>query len=231
MPNGTTALTLNGGVAATSSLTGNLQLGNSRISGVSDITYIDLYNPTTGNLSLINTSNNATVGNIIFKTNNSEAARITTAGNIGIGTTSSATTLSVAGSGYLTVGLGVGVVNTGAGTIKTSGAATFNGDATTTNADLVAAGDNLYFGGKTASNAFSKITKQSTGNKELQFYSANSTLDTALTFWTSTANERLIIDSTGNVGIGTTSPNATLDVAGKVLAAEFDRNHRRRVHV
>lgn len=40
-----------------------------------------------------------------------------TTGNVGIGTTSPATTLSVGGNGYLTGGLGVGLLNTTAGTL------------------------------------------------------------------------------------------------------------------
>ncbi len=40
-----------------------------------------------------------------------------TTGNVGIGTTSPATTLSVSGNGYLTGGLGVGLLNTTAGTL------------------------------------------------------------------------------------------------------------------
>jgi len=42
-------------------------------------------------------------------------------GSVGIGTTSPATTLSVAGSGYFTGGLGVGMLNTTAGTLHVSG--------------------------------------------------------------------------------------------------------------
>jgi hypothetical protein len=58
---------------------------------------------------------------IVFGTNTAERMRITSGGLVGIGTTSPATTLSVAGNGYLTGGLGVGVVNTTAGVLQTSG--------------------------------------------------------------------------------------------------------------
>ena len=53
-------------------------------------------------------------------------------GNVGMGTTSPATTLSVAGSGYFTGGLGVGVLNTVAGTLQTSGNITGAGTLTIT---------------------------------------------------------------------------------------------------
>ena len=52
---------------------------------------------------------------------------ISSTGSVGIGTTSPATLLSVAGNGYLTGGLGVGLVNAVAGTFQTSGAATIGG--------------------------------------------------------------------------------------------------------
>ena len=48
-------------------------------------------------------------------------------GNVGIGTTSPATTLSTQGNEYTTGGLGIGVLNTSAGTLLTSGNGTLGG--------------------------------------------------------------------------------------------------------
>jgi hypothetical protein len=62
-------------------------------------------------------------------------------GNVGIGTTSPATNLSVSGNGYLTGGLGVGVENTTAGTLQTTGNATLGGNV------FIPTGDSYNFGG------------------------------------------------------------------------------------
>ena len=61
---------------------GYLKLHRSRFLGDSDICYIDLYNPNTGNLSIVNTSSNSTYGNIILSTNNTQRMRITLDGTI-----------------------------------------------------------------------------------------------------------------------------------------------------
>ncbi|MEK7069168.1 MAG: tail fiber domain-containing protein [Patescibacteria group bacterium] len=92
-------------------------------------------------------------GDLAFWTNPSswsEAMRLTSAGKLGIGTTSPATTLSVAGSGYLTGGLGVGLLNTTAGTLQTSGLIT--GGTTlalsgTTGTTTLASGQGFTIGG------------------------------------------------------------------------------------
>ena len=70
---------------------GFLKLPKSRILGDSDICYIDLYNPNTGNLSIVNTSANVNFGNIIFSNNAGEAMRINTSRNLLIQTTTGIT--------------------------------------------------------------------------------------------------------------------------------------------
>jgi hypothetical protein len=64
---------------------GYLSINQSRILGDTDICYIDLYNPLSGNLNIVNTSSNVNFGNIFLSTNSTERMRITSGGNIGIG--------------------------------------------------------------------------------------------------------------------------------------------------
>jgi len=82
---------------ASNSLVGNLSLSTSKLSGADGLAYIDLYNPSTGNIRIANTSSNATFGNILFETGASatERVRITNDGSVGIGTTSPGATLDV----------------------------------------------------------------------------------------------------------------------------------------
>jgi hypothetical protein len=77
----------NSAVRMSISSEGYLKLPQSRILGDSDISYIDLYNPNLGNLRLVNTSTSSEFGNIILSTNNTERMRITSGGNVLVGTT------------------------------------------------------------------------------------------------------------------------------------------------
>jgi Chaperone of endosialidase/Domain of unknown function (DUF5011) len=63
----------------------------------------------------------------IIETNNTNRMEILGNGNLGIGTTSPAATLSTQGNEYTTGGLGVGLLNTTAGTLQTTGNATIGG--------------------------------------------------------------------------------------------------------
>ena len=78
---------ITGAITTTSSIRSGT---NSLFYGVSDVAYLELYNPALGNLSLGITVNDSTHGNILFKTNNGtngERMRITNVGNLKIGGT------------------------------------------------------------------------------------------------------------------------------------------------
>jgi len=138
-----------------------------------------------------------------------EAMRITNAGNIGIGTTSSNARLDVIGVGLSSL---FRVSNTDADATTKYG--TFMGRHYTnseenitgmllTSSSSVTGGAVSIGGGVTSANAVN----------EIKFYTAanNTTL---------TGSERMRITSAGNVGIGTTSPQSKLQVAGGIQMAD-----------
>jgi Chaperone of endosialidase/Domain of unknown function (DUF5011) len=118
-----------------------------------------------------------------------EVLRITSAGNVGIGTTSPSTTFGLVGSEYLTGGLGIGTLNTSAGTLKTSGNTTVGGTLT------------ISGGALTVSNGGTGVTS-STGSGNVVL-SASPTFTGSINFPGSG-----IWNSSGKVGVGMTSPFA-----------------------
>lgn len=185
--------------------------GNVGIGTTSPAVLLDLYKTSfpvaqissgtiTGNMG-IDTSNNfmsfgtSTNHDVSFATNNTPRMRITSGGNVGIGTTSPGEKLSVSGndqSGLLSL---LALENF----ISTNPA---NGNGVAIDFRLNNSGNPSYVCGKIGLvNTFYR------SNTDMTFSVANS----------DTLSERMRITSSGNVGIGTTSPNALLDVAGDAL--------------
>ncbi len=131
--------------------------------------------------------------------------------SVGIGSTTPAALLSVAGNTYLTGGLGVGTLNTSAGTLVTSGGATIGGytsisinaDATSANQQVLTVANNF-----TGQNVAYNFALDSSKRLHLNGQSGGS----AFMFDSSGGVNRFIIQNNGYVGIGNSGPGYPLDI-------------------
>jgi len=200
------------GIAGTGAGTGSLTLRSDSASVNAETFDIAFqrsnYDPTgTGAAITFARGGSSADGQLIFKTNNQtslgERMRITSTGNVGIGTTSPNSQLQVAGTAQTTANLTDAGVTGGTINITDSNPANPAG-----------AGGALLFSSFATSGVYPQAAIKSVlsngsgrGIGSLAFSVRTANGDTALT-------EAMRVSSTGNIGIGTTSPFTKLSVAG-----------------
>jgi hypothetical protein len=136
--------------------------------------------------------------------------------NVGIGTTSPATNLSVVGNGAFTGILGVGTANP-AWNLDVQGNTNNPFGMNIRNYNANGNASNVINFGNDGSNIAALINESGGSTSLGGGYSLNLLTYTSspIAFYTNgTSNQRMIITSAGNVGIGTTSPVTTLHVNG-----------------
>jgi len=140
---------------------------------------------------------------MIFSTNGSEKMRITSAGNVGVGTTSPAYTLDVSGTARITTGTYLG---TSSGNVIVGG----------TTSDLIggfkfiAIGNTaVQYGASTGT--YLRIESGAADTEVALKADARSGAYPPMTLYTS-GSEKMRITAAGNVGIGTTAPTYKLSV-------------------
>ena len=179
---------------------------------------------------------------IAFATNRTEAMRIDSSGNVGIGTSSPSALLHVAGDARIGAGTGdaslMGMVasgdnfkittSSGIGTIsfdRNVGIGTSSPSTKLTVLANSANGIDLAQDPDDVSNSGRLFFTTSGGSNSIRSTSGALQFSTGATAGTSSGSERMRIDSSGNVGIGC-SPTYRLDVdsGGSVSAARLRRN-------
>jgi len=126
-------------------------------------------------------------GDIAIKTNTGERLRITSAGNVGIGTASPADKLNISGGGLL-----VNTTSAG-GVVVSSSVENGSSQFSTKNSNVSTPAEQFYVG--------NNLVHVDIGNKRGD-----------LKFFTGTTERLRIDDSNGNVGIGITTPGYPLEV-------------------
>jgi hypothetical protein len=214
--------------------------GNSNFSGIAFTTNTGSQ-VTTANYSLLGDGTNtyinaATGGAIYFRSNNVNKAILTGSGAFAIATTSTYSTLTVAGSASIGADYSVaapanGLIvegNVGIGTTTPNNLLTISANSNSVQGAWI---ENLYTGSNTSArltltnpaldggnpsyidwNAFANNFTFQAGRNNIGQFVFN-------TMTSGTAQTRLAITNAGNVGIGTTSPTNSLSVAGSTYFA------------
>ena len=199
---------------------GELELARFRIEGQTNNPMLQVFADESQKLLTLGTSGSVSGSQMAFDTSGGEAMRITSAGNVGIGTSSPQAKLHVQGS-YTAAKIWLQSTNNGLSSFNPENASI----------DLTANGMNTTSKYTPSINFGSTDPEFTTTNPKFgaainaeatQAYSTDTTGGMNLNFWTSPSNpgtghglvQRMIISQSGNVGIGTTSPSAKLEVNG-----------------
>ena len=139
-----------------------------------------------------------------------ERMRLDSSGNVGIGTASPATSLSVVTN--TTSHIGMRVTNNSTTQFAGSGLQMLGPSAAGTQGGAAIYYYNTTVGGTQGAMAMAQLDSNGSFQRNIAYYDFNGQS------WGFATNstERMRIDSSGNVGIGTSVPGATLDVAGTI---------------